>query len=176
VHDSLVFLDAVRHCFVYGSSEMRRVSEREARLGLGVMGFADLLRKAGVKYNEPMALRWADAIGSSMSRVASEYKRGQRKVLTLAPTGGTSLITGASFSIEPYFKQAHSVTPSQHVLIQSAWQKHIDNGVSKTVNLPFEATYDDVAGIYDMAFETNCKGVTVYRDGSRDSQPIQTSK
>jgi ribonucleoside-diphosphate reductase alpha chain len=158
------------------------VSERQARLGLGVMGFADLLRKAGVRYDSAEAVAWAEHIGAAMRAAADEYRQENpsgnpnRRLLTLAPTGGTSLITNASFSIEPFFHHAHSISPEQHVRVQSAWQRHVDNGVSKTVNLPFEATKEDVAYIYDLAHALDCKGVTVYRDGCRSAQPIATKR
>ena len=182
VKDALVFLDRVRAEFVFGTREMRHVSERQARLGLGVMGFADLLRKAGVRYDSAEAVAWADHIGAAMRAAADEYRQENpsanpnRRLLTLAPTGGTSLITNASFSIEPFFHHAHSISPEQHVRVQSAWQRHVDNGVSKTVNLPFEATKEDVSYIYDLAHALDCKGVTVYRDGCRSAQPIATKR
>ncbi|OYT64155.1 hypothetical protein B6U67_00705 [Methanosarcinales archaeon ex4484_138] len=69
-----------------------------------------------------------------------------------------------------YIRTAHEVTPEWHLKIQAQWQKWIDNGVSKTVNLPHTATMDDVAEIYMQAWKMGCKGVTVFRDGCRGDQ------
>ena len=101
---------------------MRDVSNRIARLGLGVMGFADLLNALKIKYDSDQARQLADKIGQIMKREAYAFKQGaSRQLLTLAPTGGTSLILGASFSIEPHFREAHKVSPLSHVMMQSIW-------------------------------------------------------
>lgn len=87
------------------------VCDANKRLGLGIMGFADLLKEANIPYDSRKALDMAHLIGSCMQEVAFEFRQHHdghqhRKVLAIAPTGGTSLITGASFSIEPFLKEA----------------------------------------------------------------------
>jgi ribonucleoside-diphosphate reductase alpha chain len=83
-------------------------------------------------------------------------------------------ITGLPPRMAELFLTAHQVSPEWHVRIQAAWQKHIDNAVSKTVNLPAEATLDDVDAVFRQAHRDGCKGITVYRDGSRSGQTLST--
>ena len=123
---------------------------------------------------------------------------------TVAPTGTISIIAGCSSGIEPLFAvafmrnqagvlmpdvnpevpgdvqgifvTAHDVTPEQHIRMQAAFQEHTDSAISKTCNFPSSATEEDVRKIYDLAHELKCKGVTVYRDGSRDEQVLSTGE
>jgi ribonucleoside-diphosphate reductase alpha chain len=254
VRDGVRFLDDVLDVNVWPLPQITDISHRNRKIGLGVMGWADLLVRLGIPYDAPEALAVADEVMGFVQReahAASEAlarergafpgfatsalaKRGlaprrNATVTTIAPTGTLALIAGCSSGIEPLyalawvrraldaselrdehpllaealraagaeaavatvrtmgrargiqgvpeavgrvFATAHDVSPEAHVRMQAAFQRHVDNGVSKTINLPRHATAEDVAGAYRLAFELGCKGITVYRDGSREKQVL----
>lgn len=254
VRDGVRFLDDVLEVNVWPLPQIAEISRRNRKIGLGVMGFADLLVKLGVPYDAPEALGVADEVMGFVNReagAASEALAAERgafpgfaasalatagraprrnaTVTTIAPTGTLALIAGCSSGIEPLFAlsyvrraldhselkeehpllsralaaagagaalpairamgrargvagvpesigrvfaTAHDVAPEAHVRMQAAFQRHTENGVSKTINLPRHARVEDVAGAYRLAFELGCKGITVYRDGSREKQVL----
>lgn len=94
----------------------------------------------------------------------------------LATEGSLHHIPNIPEAVKHTFVCAHDISPEWHVKMQAAFQKHVDNAISKTTNFPNSATPDDVRKIYDLAFETGCKGVTVYRDGCRKGQPMALKK
>jgi len=250
------FLDNTIDMSNYPLPEIKSMVKGNRKIGLGIMGFADMLYQLHIPYNSKEALILAEEIMRFIqeeSHAASKHlaqKRGvfnnfdksvfkDRKdcryrnatVTTIAPTGTLSIIAGCSSGIEPlfalsfvrkvmdndelmevnpYFERiakekgffsrelmrqiarkgsiadietipedvrkvfatAHDVSPEWHVRMQAAFQKHTDNAVSKTVNLPHDATQDDVLKVYNLAYQLGCKGITIYRDGSKENQVL----
>lgn len=89
--------------------------------------------------------------------------------------GKTELRAGGKIS-DRRFVTAYDLTPEHHVEVTGIFARYVDSGISKTVNLPAEATVEDVRAVYERCFELGCKGITIYRDGSRTDQPIETKK
>jgi len=249
------FLDNVIEVNNYPLVQIRQITQANRKIGLGVMGFADMLIKLGIPYNSPQALAFAKRLmlfirrkSLSASALLAEqrgafpnYKRStyakknlrlrNATVNTIAPTGTISIIAGCSSGIEPLFaisfvrnvlsgsrlfeinplfeaqakkrglykKQilseiarkgslqgvahipedmkrifvtAFDIKPAEHLEIQAAFQRYTDNAVSKTVNLPQSATVEDVKEIYLMAYKLKCKGITIYRYGSKPQQVL----
>jgi ribonucleoside-diphosphate reductase alpha chain len=232
VHWAVRFLDDVIEVNHYPLPAIEQITRQTRKIGLGVMGFADLLIRQGVPYGSPAALQVAEAVMSFIrqeSVAASEELARERgpyprfagslrqqeggapmrnaTVNTIAPTGTLSLIAGVSSGIEPVFafeyerhvlgtvlKEVHplyeqkrrsgepldpqvfvtarQISPEWHVRMQAAFQKYVDNAVSKTINFPAEATVAAVKEAFLLADELGCKGLTVYRDKSRRSQVL----
>lgn len=225
------FLDNVIDVNSYPTPEIDRIARSTRPLGLGVMGFADMLLKLGVRYGSiesvviarrvmsfindkahEQSLELAMERGSYLEAMAGGSMERNCQVTTIAPTGTISIIAGCSSGIEPvfswgynrkaagntvevehkimrewmddrpgdpvpdYFITAEEVYPSEHIEIQSSFQENCDNGVSKTINMSSGATKEDVASAIKMTWEMKCNGITVYRDGSRSNQVIETKK
>jgi ribonucleoside-diphosphate reductase alpha chain len=90
----------------------------------------------------------------------------------IAKTGSVQKIAGVPDDVKRIFVTALDIAPEWHVRMQAAFQKHTDNAVSKTVNLPFDATVEDVRKVYELALKLECKGVTVFRYGSKPEQVL----
>jgi ribonucleoside-diphosphate reductase alpha chain len=243
------FLDDVIDMNRYPLPQIEAATLQSRKIGLGVMGFAEMLIRMGISYSSGEAVRLAGQIMKFIAKQAREaserlgeergsfplFEKSRLKgwshmrnatVTTVAPTGTISIIAGTSSGIEPLFalafvrrvlegarllevsslfesaaaargiyspqlkaelarkgSAAHmsgvpqdlkdlfvtalDISPEQHVRIQAAFQKHTDNAVSKTVNLPESATVSDVLKVYNLAYDLGCKGVTVFRYGSR---------
>ncbi|MCK5126359.1 MAG: vitamin B12-dependent ribonucleotide reductase [candidate division Zixibacteria bacterium] len=261
VEKSVHFLDNVIEANRYPLPEIDANTKSNRKIGLGVMGWADMLIMMGLRYDSDEAYELADKVMGRINEVGHNKSREMCKkrghfplwersrfygegtgpemrnstITTIAPTGTISIITGCSSGIEPLFAvsyvrtvmdndklievnptfekmakergfysqelmeriaevgsvqhfeevpediralfvTSHDVLPKNHVRMQAVWQKNVDNAVSKTINLPNSATLDDVRDAYLTAYQTGCKGVTVYRDGCRANQVLSTGK
>jgi ribonucleoside-diphosphate reductase alpha chain len=224
------FLDDVIDVNKYPLPEIEQMTKANRRIGLGVMGWADLLLKMKIRYDTPAAPKLAEKVMAFMRKKSlaasallakergnfpniskSVYKGKKMRnatTLTIAPTGTISRIAGCSSSIEPvfafeftskiidgeikdihpiyeewkkahpkdslpdFFRTAHEISPEWHIRMQAAFQKYVDNSVSKTINFPNKAEVKDVQKAYLQAYELDTKGITIYRDGSRAEQVL----
>jgi len=185
---------------IYPLPEIQKAMNKFDPVGVGIMGFADCLIKLSIKYDSQDCLDFIKLLGEVYKKATEEYDdkfHFYRRII--APTGSLSILADCSSGIEPvydvaftrsltigrieevrdlykseYVRTAHEVSPEWHVTVLSAFQKYVDGGVSKTVNLPYSASIDDVKTVYTQAWLMGCKGITVYRDGSR-SQVLESN-
>lgn len=254
-------LDNVVDTYGFAVERVQRTATGNRRLGLGVMGFADLLYQLRIGYNTPEGFAMAERVMSIIQEEshATSQKLAEEKgtfnnwhlsvfadrgvkmrnaaLTTVAPTGTISMMFDCSGGIEPFFALAYhykgilggkvslhyvnkfletelksrglytdelinriieegslqnipeipadmkrvyvtamDIKAEDHIRMQAAFQRHVDNSISKTCNFPYEATHDDVRQGYLLGWKLGCKGMTVYRDGSRDVQVLNLNK
>ncbi len=195
---ALLNVDLLSH---YPEKEIQYFMTQHLPIGVGVMGYADALIMLGIKYDSPDALTFIDKVGKVYKASTDEIAGDSIMKRSIAPTGSLSILAGCSPSIEPLFGRefvrnisigpileskdiysskyavtAHEIDPEDHLKTQAQWQKWVDGGVSKTVNLPYDSTVDEVKSIFRMAYKMKVKGITVYRDGSHDGQVIRVKR
>lgn len=156
------------------------------RIGIGIMGWDDLLKREGVPFGGLTALGLASEIARNMREAADEEswalavveggylpdrERNATK-LAIAPTGHISRLAGVSPSIYPDYETGLSMTVEQHLDHIEAWQKYVDSAVSYTISFPNHAPVNLVDRIFRGAHERGLKSISVYRDGSRAGQPL----
>jgi ribonucleoside-diphosphate reductase alpha chain len=260
VRTAVHLLDNVIDMNNYPIKEIAEMSRKTRRIGVGVMGWSDLLAELGIRYDSEEALQLAEEVmrriqeetyqasmelaeqrgafpaweGSIYNQPGNARQMRNSAPVTIAPTGTISIIAGVSSGIEPLFalsyvrnvmdhtrlvegnpyfeavarhegfyskelmeqlaekgslddldvpqwvkevfRVSHDIAPDWHVRMQAAFQKYTDNSVSKTINFPYDATAQEVAQAYMLAYETGCKGITVYRDGSKTDQVLSTGE
>lgn len=252
------FLDCVIDMNKFPLSQIESMTKSSRKIGLGVMGWADMLVQLKIPYNSDDAIYLAEKVMKFITDIGVEQssKLGEEKgnfpafsgsywdiqgykymrnstITTIAPTGTISMIADASSGIEPYFSLAYTrltldnqefiytnkylekelkksglynddlmrkivktgmingleelpedlkkifvtsreISAEWHIKMQAAFQKHVHNAVSKTINMPNDATVDDVKKAYKLAYDLKCKGLTIYRDNSRKVQILNS--
>ena len=260
IHLAIRFLDDVIDVNIFPEDvpQLSEMNQKTRRVGLGVMGWHDMLVKLDIPYQSDEAIKLAEKISGFLTQSAwdasvdlaeekgefPEWKNSKigingnkptrnSCVTTVAPTGTLNILAGCSSGIEPYyslyterktlwsqgksqativeipdalkeqilskssstvdwsennireilfnkgdtelFKTALEISPEWHIKHQASWQKHITNGISKTINLPNHATVEDISNAYIQAWKLGCKGATIYRDGCKDVQVLSSS-
>ena len=128
----------------------------------------NVVEDAGLSYiNKYFAKELEDSLWADGD---SEHKVRDRIVREVANMGTVKTVMGVPEEVKSVYRTAHDISPVWHVKMQAAWQKYTDNAVSKTINFPHSATIDEVGDAYMMAWKMGCKGITIYRDGSKDVQ------
>lgn len=222
------FLDTILDHNKFPDPRITAATLRTRKLGLGVMGWADLLMMLHIPYDSAEALELASRVMQTIQSAAQQEsaelalekgvfpalglmpdlfgrhgsvpRRRNATLTSIAPTGSISILAGVSSGIEPHYallnnrflgdgtklvervqtngftpKVAHEISWQWHIAHQAAFQRHTDLAVSKTINLPEEATVEDIQSAYVMLWEQGCKGGTVYRDKSRSEQILQAT-
>jgi ribonucleoside-diphosphate reductase alpha chain len=195
IQKAVRFLDDTIDIMELSDVGMKAKSLETRRIGLGVMGWADVLHQQNIKYASQESIELAHKIGAVYKKTAHKASRNlavergicpcliplgiKRRNLTITcvqPTGGINLLTGnKGFAIEPFFAEAHDLSPEMHLQMQAIWQQYLDNCISKTVNLRNDATVADILQTWFQAASIGLKSVTVYRDGSKYNQPMTVS-
>jgi ribonucleoside-diphosphate reductase alpha chain len=177
----------------YPLPEITKVMKELDPIGVGIMGFADTLIKLNIKYDSEECLKFIDEVGVVYKKVTDKLAKDCFWKRIIAPTGSLSILADCSSGIEPIFdtvferhltigtikekrdlykspftRIAHDIEPIWHLKIQAQWQKWCDGSISKTINLPYEASVDDIKEIYLNAWKMGCKGITIFRDGSKE--------
>ncbi len=179
------FLNRVIDVNHYPLHQFAQVAKAIRNIGLGVMGWADLLEVNGIPFVSKDALDLANEIGQviyetadktsrDLARIEGGYVDGQRRnsfLTTIAPTGHTSRIAGIENSIYPPYEIGMKMTPDEHLNHIATWQRHIDSAISYTISFPNDAPLDIVDRIFRGAYERGIKVISVYRDRSRAEQP-----
>src|SRR3989440_2044641 len=169
IRSTVRMLDDVIDMNAYPVKQIEEMTYATRKIGLGVMGFARMLFMLEVPYDSKEGIEW----GGKVMRFIQET--GYNESEKLAKDRGVYPAWEGSRHQEKWqkvFAVAHDVSPEWHVRMQAAFQDWCDAAVSKTINMPREATVEDVKKAYLLAFDLKCKGITVYRDGSREDQVL----
>ena len=163
-------LDALVDVISAPSTKILRKVQDRRRIGLGVVGFATALDALDINYASQQGRDVAFDMGRTMADSARVTSCGRNaSLMALPPTGATAACMGVSYAIEPHFSEALNISPEDHVRMLAAWQTNVDNGISKTVNMPMGSSADDVLQVWSLAHELKCKGITVYCPKSADA-------